>query len=99
SGRGPTVSSFDPDADENAPRPPAAQKKLWTTGPISPREAQQRAEAGGFRVGQKVKHAVFGTGVVLKVTGEDDNTTVEAAFPNVGVKKLLLAYAKLEKVS
>ncbi|HZO90715.1 MAG TPA: DNA helicase PcrA [Chthonomonadaceae bacterium] len=99
-GRGPAVSSFDPDEDDSADRSRRRPTpKLWTSGPISPREEQQRAKAEGFRVGQKVRHAVFGVGVVLKVTGEGDNTTVEAVFPNVGPKKLLLSLAKLEKVN
>ena len=36
---------------------------------------------------------------VLKTTGEGDEPAVEVVFPKVGAKKLLLAYAKLEKVS
>lgn len=98
--RGPVLSSFDPDAEyggEGVGQRPRA-RKLWEDGDISPREERQRLEAGGYRVGQKVKHATFGTGVILNVSGEDANTQLEVAFPNVGVKKLLLAYAKLEKV-
>lgn len=98
-GRGPVVSSFDPDEDEQTRRSPKpAARKLWTEGPISPRDGQLAAMASGYKVGQKVKHATFGVGVVLKVTGEGDNTQLEVAFPNVGPKKLLLAYAKLDKV-
>jgi len=99
-GRGPVVSSFDPDEDngQNRGRQPAPERKLWTEGPISPREAQRSERVGEWGVGQKVKHVTFGVGVVLNVTGEGDNTTVDAVFPNVGPKKLLLAYAKLEKV-
>ncbi len=101
--RGPVVSSYDPDEEyreqaignrEQTSKP----KKLWDEGAISPREEQKRSEAGGYKVGQKVKHATFGVGVILNVSGEDANTQLEVAFPNVGVKKLLLAYAKLEKV-
>ena len=100
--RKPVVSSFDPDADnentESGAVGSARPRKLWDEGLVSPREEQKRAEAGGYRVGHKVRHATFGEGVVLNVSGEDANTQLEVAFPNVGVKKLLLAYAKLEKV-
>jgi DNA helicase-2/ATP-dependent DNA helicase PcrA len=93
------VSGFDPDEDEYRPsqRIPAGTR-LWDSGPKSPREVQRAAESAGFRVGQRVRHDKFGVGVVLNVTGEGDNTTVEVVFPNVGPKKLVLAYAKLEKV-
>jgi DNA helicase-2/ATP-dependent DNA helicase PcrA len=100
-GRGPTVSSFDPDDDEDqAYRQgrPAPGKNLWDSGPISPREQERASQNAKFRVGQKVRHATFGVGVVLNTTGEGDNTTVEVVFPNVGPKKLLLTLAKLEKV-
>jgi DNA helicase-2/ATP-dependent DNA helicase PcrA len=100
--RGPAVSSFDPDEEyrnqKNAQREPGPRRKLWDEGLVSPREEQKRVEAGGYKVGQKVKHATFGVGVILNVAGEDANTQLEVAFPNVGVKKLLLAYAKLERV-
>jgi DNA helicase II / ATP-dependent DNA helicase PcrA len=98
-GRGPTVSGFDPDADDaaqgrTAPRP----QKLWVEGPKAPQQEARAAQNAEYKVGQKVRHGTFGIGVVLKVSGEGDNTTIEAVFPNVGPKKLLLAYAKLEKV-
>ena len=98
-GRGPTVSSFDPDEDENAANNRRVPQKLWTEGPKPPDEARRAAEAPTYKVGNKVRHAVFGTGVILKVSGTGDDTQVEAAFPNVGVKKLLLSLAKLEKVN
>jgi DNA helicase-2/ATP-dependent DNA helicase PcrA len=51
-----------------------------------------------YKVGQKVKHAVFGTGTVLGSVGEGDEAQVTVAFPNVGVKKLVAGFARLEKV-
>lgn len=102
--RKPVISSFDPDADNDSQSngmghsKSTTPRKLWDEGMISPREEQKRSEAGGYKVGQKVRHATFGTGVILNVSGEDANTQIEIAFPNVGVKKLLLSYAKLEKV-
>lgn len=52
----------------------------------------------GLKIGQKVKHAVFGVGTVLSYTGEGDEAQVTVAFPNVGVKKLVAGFARLEKV-
>lgn len=51
-----------------------------------------------FRPGQKVRHPTFGVGVVLKLNGAGEDAEVSVAFPNLGVKKLLLGMAKLEKV-
>ena len=99
---GRAVSSFDPDEEENPPlfgkRRTASTKPLWKEL-RTPEQERLMREGAEFRVGQKVRHAVFGVGVVLKVTQTSDDTQLEAAFPNVGVKKLLLSYAKLEKVN
>ena len=96
------VSSFDPDEEyrdqgtgKNTRTKPA---NCGTKGLFRRVRRRSSGEAGGYKVGQKVKHATFGVGVILNVTGEDANTQLEVAFPNVGVKKLLLAYAKLERV-
>lgn len=56
------------------------------------------AGAPPFKPGEKVKHAVFGQGVVVGCTGAGDEAQVTVAFPNVGVKKLVAGYARLEKL-
>jgi DNA helicase-2/ATP-dependent DNA helicase PcrA len=50
-----------------------------------------------YKIGDKVKHAVFGKGTVLGVVGDGDEAQVTVAFPNVGVKKLVAGFARLEK--
>jgi DNA helicase-2/ATP-dependent DNA helicase PcrA len=96
--RGKVLSSFDPDEfDRPVHRKVPAGLKLWDSGPARPVPARQDHESG-FRVAQKVRHEKFGVGVVLNVSGEGDKTELEVVFPNVGPKRLLLAYAKLEKV-
>jgi DNA helicase-2/ATP-dependent DNA helicase PcrA len=52
-----------------------------------------------FRLGQRVKHAKFGEGVVLSVAGNGANARVEVAFSSVGRKELMLQYANLEALS
>jgi DNA helicase-2/ATP-dependent DNA helicase PcrA len=49
-----------------------------------------------YRAGEKVIHGVFGTGVVVVCTGGPDGV-VQVAFPNLGVKKLALSHAKLDR--
>ena len=46
-------------------------------------------------VGQRVNHKKFGTGSVVKVSGEGDDTVVEIVFDRAGMKRLMLTYAKL----
>jgi DNA helicase-2/ATP-dependent DNA helicase PcrA len=95
---GRAVSGFDPDEHDRPARGRVpAGMKLWDSGPTPPRD-QQRASESEFRIAQKVRHEKFGVGVVLNVTGEGDDTTVEVVFPNVGPKKLLLSLAKLQRV-
>ena len=51
-----------------------------------------------YRAGEKVIHGVFGTGVVVVCTGGPDGV-VQVAFPNLGVKKLALSHAKLDRTN
>jgi DNA helicase II / ATP-dependent DNA helicase PcrA len=51
-----------------------------------------------FQVGDRVRHAKFGLGVVVSCTPLKNDTEVTVAFPGVtGVKKLVQSLAKLEK--
>lgn len=47
-------------------------------------------------VGQTVLHDRFGRGEVLKVEGDGDNAKASISFENVGVKQLLLRFARLK---
>ena len=85
---GPAVSSFDPDEEYRnqgiGNRTPSAGRKLWDDGLVSPREEQKRAEAGGYKVGQKVKHATFGVGVILNVDGRGRQHAIGSGVPQCG---------------
>ena len=50
---------------------------------------------GGFRLGQEVKHAKFGSGVVLALEGSGAHTRVQVNFKTHGSKWLVAAYANL----
>ncbi|MCW9732080.1 DNA helicase II [Avibacterium sp. 20-15] len=52
-----------------------------------------------WRMGQKVRHAKFGNGTIINVEGEDNNTRLQIAFQGEGIKWLIAALAKLEKLS
>jgi len=50
----------------------------------------------GISVGNKVEHAKFGIGKVISVEGKGANKKAEISFESIGVKKLLLQFAKLK---
>jgi DNA helicase-2/ATP-dependent DNA helicase PcrA len=54
------------------------------------------SEEPGVRLGQRVRHARFGDGVVLNCTGQGAHAQVEVNFEDVGTKILVLAYANLD---
>jgi DNA helicase-2/ATP-dependent DNA helicase PcrA len=51
-----------------------------------------------FSTGARVKHPKWGVGVVRDSYGETDDIKVMVNFPTVGVKRLSLKYANLEKL-
>ena len=45
-----------------------------------------------------MKHKIFGTGKILQLDGFGDNQKATVIFENIGQKKLLLKFAKLQIV-
>jgi len=70
---------------------------LSSSKPTSQPTSQRPTHPTTFKVGDKVRHAQWGEGIVVKVPKEGE---VEVAFPKttLGIKKLILAYAPLEKM-
>ena len=56
------------------------------------------AASNKYRMGQSVRHEKFGEGVVLQTEGDGEQERVQINFRNAGIKWLMLAYAKLDKV-
>ncbi|MEQ1592799.1 MAG: UvrD-helicase domain-containing protein [Thiobacillaceae bacterium] len=52
----------------------------------------------GYKVGQSVAHAKFGSGIIIDFEGRGSDARVQVKFRETGVKWLALAYAKLEAV-
>ena len=71
-----------------------APVKETTTKPAPPDKSGPE-----LKPGDSVKHGVFGQGVVVSATPVRDDKEVVVAFAGIGVKKLLLSFARLEKVS
>lgn len=54
--------------------------------------------AGGFKLGQRVRHGKFGEGVILQQEGDGAQARVHVNFADAGAKWLMLAYANLEPI-
>ncbi|MBU0501324.1 MAG: DNA helicase II [Gammaproteobacteria bacterium] len=53
-------------------------------------------DSAGYRLGQRVRHAKFGDGVVLNAEGQGPSARVQVNFESVGSKWLVVSYANLE---
>ena len=68
--------------------------------PASPQFSQTKREANvatGWKVGAKVNHKKWGLGTIVKVSGSGDETELDIAFKEQGIKRLLAAYAPISK--
>lgn len=78
---------------ERVPQPDRPQSR----GPVAPPPLP--VTTGTFRTGDKVRHAKFGEGIVIEAKQSGSDTEVTVAFVAVGIKRLSLAYAPLERVA
>jgi len=53
--------------------------------------------SGDIRVGARVKHEKYGTGVVLRSEGAGDDAKLTISFPGYGQKKFVAKFVSLEK--
>ena len=67
---------------------------------VGGKPAAPAKSAETYKIGEKVKHTVFGQGIVVGCVGSGDDAQVTVAFSKagVGVKKLVAGFARLEKV-
>jgi DNA helicase-2/ATP-dependent DNA helicase PcrA len=71
----------------------AADAAAWSAAATVP---QPTASATGWRIGQSVRHAKFGLGVVIDAEGRGGDARLQVNFRDAGVKWLALEYANLE---
>jgi DNA helicase-2/ATP-dependent DNA helicase PcrA len=76
-------------------KPQQPTKTLWEKSKAKP---QTSALKGGYSVGQRVKHKVFGEGMILSAKPMGNDTLLEIAFDTKGTKKLMANFARLEKL-
>lgn len=66
-----------------------------TTGHYGTPAPRSQGNDTGYKVGQSVAHAKFGTGIIIDFEGRGPDARVQVKFRDVGTKWLALAYAKL----
>ncbi len=77
-------------------------KNAWTVPPVSSSQKSTPASLEGtedLKAGAKVRHKLFGEGVVISVKGSGAQTELTIAFAQKGIKKLMLGFAPLEVIS
>jgi len=67
--------------------------------PVGGGPSASRAAQSDLKIGDDVVHKKWGEGVILGLDGAGDKTEVVVNFSSVGQKRLLLAWAPLEKAS
>lgn len=55
-----------------------------------------RAGGAGYRIGQSVRHAKFGEGIIVNLEGGGEDARAQINFGSAGMKWLALSVAKLE---
>ena len=74
----------------------------WFDRPSMPMSAAAASRPGAtppaplWRIGQSVRHAKFGLGVIIDAEGRGNDARVQVNFRDAGVKWLALEFARLE---
>lgn len=68
-----------------------------TREPVTSKTASG-GENESWNPGDKVQHKKWGVGTVVKVSGNAKDVELDIAFPQQGVKRLLAAFAPIEKI-
>lgn len=64
---------------------------------VVPFKSATGGENNNWKPGDKVKHKKWGLGTVVRVSGTSKDLELDVAFPSQGVKRLLAAFAPIEK--
>ncbi len=69
-----------------------------SSGRFSQTAVKESFNETGFSLGQRVNHPKFGEGTIINFEGSGPQSRVQVAFNGEGIKWLVTAYAKLEKL-
>lgn len=79
----------------HAVRPKAALRGGRSVAGSAAPSWQFGGDAGGFSLGQRVRHPQFGEGTIVDAEGNGSHARVQVQFEDAGSKWLVLAYANL----
>jgi DNA helicase-2/ATP-dependent DNA helicase PcrA len=68
------------------------------TVPVKANVATPAVELPDLKAGDRVKHSQFGEGTVISCKPVNNDSELVVAFPSIGIKRLLLSFARLEKM-
>jgi DNA helicase-2/ATP-dependent DNA helicase PcrA len=83
---------------DRALRVAAGRERIVDRALDSRRPSRSGAESLGLKIGDDVRHNVFGEGVIIDMSGGGDKTEALVRFRDVGEKRLLLSWAPLTKL-
>jgi len=85
----------------NTPRDAFGRPDSGTTSPRGGRVGGASVTVGDqqFRIGQGVRHARFGEGTIIGLSGQGQDAQAQIQFQDVGAKTLALGIAKLDVVA
>ncbi len=90
------VSELPPELVQWLVPPHASAVASGAAAPPPLRAGRAATEGPSWRIGQSVRHAKFGVGVIIDAEGQGHDARVQVNFRDAGVKWLALDYAKLE---
>jgi DNA helicase-2/ATP-dependent DNA helicase PcrA len=82
---------------QRTPQPPVQRVSTWSAPQVGP--PQPSSVVAHFAVGQRVRHSLFGEGMIIESRPTRGDQEVKVAFPGKGIKTLLTSFAKLEGLS
>jgi DNA helicase II / ATP-dependent DNA helicase PcrA len=85
-------------AGDRALRVAAGRDRIVEQALENRRPRRSGADQLGLKVGDDVRHNVFGEGVIIDMSGSGDKTEARVRFREAGEKTLLLSWAPLEKL-
>jgi DNA helicase-2/ATP-dependent DNA helicase PcrA len=72
--------------------------RVSVSRPLVAHKLTPKDDPAAFRLGQRVRHAKFGEGVVLQYEGSGPNARIQVNFPEAGSKWLVAGYANLTAI-
>ncbi|MDE1230852.1 DNA helicase II [Vibrio aestuarianus] len=87
-----------PEACLDEVRMKAQVSRPTSVGRFSQSAVKETFNETGFSLGARVKHPIFGEGTIINFEGSGPQSRVQVAFNGEGIKWLVTAYAKLERL-